>query len=72
MPKSLPKASKRVTGFFMGVLNRYAKFRHDKEVRKRKRQFEKTVGYEEVPDTTEDTDEDYSDISVHENNNEKE
>ena len=76
MPKSLPKASKRVTGFFMGVLNRYARFRHDKEVRKRKRQFEKNVGYEEVPDTTEDTDEDtdedYSDISVHENNNEKE
>jgi hypothetical protein len=76
MPKSLPKASKRVTGFFMGVLNRYARFRHDKEVRKRKRQFEKTVDYGEVSDTTEDTaddtDEDYSDISVHENNNEKE
>ena len=76
MPKSLPKASKRVTGFFMSGLNRYARFRHDKEVRKRKRQFEKNVGYEEVPDTTEDTDEDtdedYSDISVHENNNKKE
>jgi hypothetical protein len=55
----------------MGGFKLYARFRHDKEVRKRKRQFEKNGGYEEVPDTTEDTDEDYSDISVHENNNEK-
>ena len=76
MPKSLPKVGKRVTKFFLGGIGRYGKFLANKEVRKRKRQFEKNVGYEEVPDTTEDidedTDEDYSDISVHENNNEKE
>jgi hypothetical protein len=75
MPKSLPKAGKRVTGFFMGGFKLYAKFRHDKEVRKRKKQFEKNGGYEEVPDTSEYEDdyedEDYGDINIHEDNNEK-
>ena len=67
MPKTLPKVGKRVTGFFMGILNRYSNFRHDKEVRKRKKQFEKNVGYEEVPDSAE-----YDDIDIYEDNNEKE
>ena len=73
MPKSLPKASKRVTGFFMGGFKLYAKFRHDKEVRKRKRQFEKNVGYEEGPDSSEYEDdyEDFVDINIHKDNNEK-
>ena len=75
MPKTLPKVGKRVTGFFMGILNRYSNFRHDKEVRKRKKQFEKNVGYEEVPDSAEYEDdyedEDYGDINIHEDNNEK-
>ena len=71
MPKSLPKASKRVTGFFMGGFKLYAKFIHDKEVRKRKKQFEKNGGYEEVPNTSEYEDEDFVDINIHKDNNEK-
>jgi hypothetical protein len=73
MPKSLPKASKRVTGFFMGGFKLYTKFRHDKEVRKRKKQFEKNGGYEEVPDSSEYEDdyEDFVDINIHKDNNEK-
>jgi len=77
MPKSASKAGKRVTGFFMGILNRYSKFRHDKEVRKREKQFQKNVGYEEVPDSAEyeddyeDEDEDFVDINIHKDNNEK-
>ena len=70
MPKSLPKVSKKVKGFFMGGIKGYAKFRHDKEVRKRKRQFEKTMGYEEGSELIDI--EDYTDINVHEDNNEKE
>lgn len=75
MPKSASKAGKRVTGFFMGILNRYSKFRHDKEVRKREKQFQKNVGYEEVPDSAEYEDdyedEDFVDINIHKDNNEK-
>ena len=67
MPKSLPKVSKFSSGFFMGIVKRYGNFLVGKEVRKRKRQFEKNVGYEEVPDTTE-----YDDIDIYEDNNEKE
>ena len=70
MPKSLPKVSKKVKGFFMGGIKGYAKFRHDKEVRKRKRQFEKSVGYEEGSELIDI--EDYTEINVHEKNNEKE
>ena len=70
IPKSLPKASKKVKGFFMGGIKGYAKFRHDKEVRKRKRQFEKNQGYEEGSELIDI--EDYTDINVHEDNNEKE
>jgi hypothetical protein len=70
MPKSLPKVSKKVKGFFMGGIKGYAKFKHDKEVRKRKRQFEKTMGYEEGSELIDI--EDYTDINVHEDNNEKE
>ena len=67
MPKSLPKVSKWLSGFFIGIVKRYGNFLAAKEVRKRKRQFEKNVGYEEVPDTTE-----YDDIDIYEDNNEKE
>ena len=70
MPKSLPKVSKKVKGFFMGGIKGYAKFKHDKEVRKRKRQFEKTMGYEEGSELIDI--EDYTEINVHEKNNEEE
>ena len=75
MPKSLPKAGKRVTRFFLGGIERYGKFLANKEIRKRKKQFEKNGGYEEVPDTSEYEDdyedEDHGDINIHEDNNEK-
>jgi len=70
MPKSLPKVSKKVKGFFMGGVKGYAKFKHDKEVRKRKRQFEKSMGYEEGSELIDI--EDYTEINVHEKNNEEE
>jgi hypothetical protein len=67
-----------VTKFFLGGIGRYGKFLANKEVRKRKRQFEKNGGYEEVPDPFgyeddyEDVDGDLVDITIHEDNNEKE
>ena len=69
IPKSLPKASKRVTGFFMGGFKLYANFRRKKELKKRERQFKKNGGYEEVPDPAEY--EDFVDINIHKDNNEK-
>jgi hypothetical protein len=72
IPKALPKVSKGFKNFFVNLLNRYGKFRHDREVRKRKRQFEKNRGYEDGSDLVDVTDyEEYSDIEVHENNKEE-
>jgi len=77
IPKSLPKAGKRVTKFFMGTIKMYSKFLANKEIRKRKKQFEKNGGYVEVPDPFgyeddyEDVDGDLVDIHIHEDNNEK-
>ena len=44
-PKHLPKVTKKFKGFFINVLNSYAKFRHDREIKKRERQFEQSVSY---------------------------
>jgi len=70
MPKSLPKVSKKVKGFFMGGIKGYGNLLAKKEIRKRKRQFEKNQGYEEGSELIDI--EDYTDINVHEDNNEKE
>lgn len=70
MPKSLPKVSKKLSGLFMGIIKRYGNFLAAKEVRKRKKQFEKNLGYEEGSELNDI--EDYSDINVHKKNNEKE
>jgi hypothetical protein len=73
LPKSLPKVTSKFRNFFVGLLNRYGKYRHDKEVRKRKRQFEKNAGYEEdsklvnVVDYEETSE--FDDVEVHDNNN---
>ena len=48
----------------------YGNFLAAKEVRKRKKQFEKNQGYEEGSELNDI--EDYSDINVHKKNNEKE
>jgi len=72
LPKSLPKVTKKFKNFFTGLIYRYGKFRHDREVRKRKKQFERNLGYEEdselinVVDYEEEV---VNDIEVHENNN---
>lgn len=44
-PKHLPKVSKKFKGFFINILNSYAKFKYDREIKKRERQFEKNVEY---------------------------
>ena len=44
-PKHLPTVSKKFKGFFINILNSYAKFKYDREIKKRERQFEKNVEY---------------------------
>ena len=76
MPKSLPKVSKRVVEIFMLPVKKYSLFRHDREVKRRKRQFEKNMAYEEDTVSSDieedDEDEDSNDITIYKNNNEKE
>ena len=47
MPKSLPKVTKKIKNFFIGILNMYAKFVYNKKIKKRENQFGKTDSYEE-------------------------
>ena len=70
LPKSLPKVSKKFKAFLMSGFTIYASFKLKREVKKRKRQFEKNQGYEEGSELIDI--EDYTDINVHEDNNEKE
>ena len=42
MPKSLPKVTKKIKNFFIGILNMYAKFVYNKKIKKRENQFGKT------------------------------
>ena len=61
-------------GFLLGILNRYAKFKHDREVKKREKEFYKNATYEKESEIVNSVDyEEYSDkfndIDVHENNN---
>lgn len=67
LPKTLPKVSKSIKNFFINMLNRYAKFRHDKEVRKRKKQFEKTINY--VEDDNEENE--FSEVEIYDNESKK-
>jgi|TARA_R110000751_G_scaffold88928_2_gene175637 predicted membrane protein len=70
LPKSLPKVSKKFKAFLMSGFTIYASFKLKREAKKRKRQFEKNQGYEEGSELIDI--EDYTDINVHEDNNEKE
>ena len=76
IPKSLPRASKRLSDFLMGGFKRYSTYRQDKEIKRRNKQFAKNVGYDKVPDPAEYEDdyedEDFVDVTIHEDNNEKE
>ncbi len=80
LPKSLPKVSNFFKNLFMGILNRYAKFKHDREVKKRKQQFEKNRGYEEnselvevsdIKEKNDETSEEFVDINIYEKKNNK-
>lgn len=44
-PKHLPKVTKKFKGFFINLLNSYGKFKYNREIKKRERQFEKNVKY---------------------------
>ena len=64
LPKSLPKITQKFKGFFVGILQRYGKFIHDREVRKRKKQFEKNRGYTTDPNGIE-----IDEVELFDNNN---
>ncbi len=70
MPKSLPKVSKKFKAFLMSGFTIYASFKLKRDLKKRKRQFEKNQGYEEGSELIDI--EDYTEINVHKDNNEKE
>lgn len=64
LPKSLPKISKKIKGFFMGLLNSYGKFLHNREVKKRNKQFEKNREYTTDPKGIE-----IDEVEIFDNNN---
>jgi len=66
LPKSLPKATKKLKSGVMYVFQKYADFKTKKILKKREQQFNKNRGYEEGSDLIDI--EDLSDINVHENN----
>jgi hypothetical protein len=64
LPKLLPKVSKKFKGFFMGILRIYGRFIHDREVKKRKKQFEKNREY-----TTDTKGIEIEEVELFDNNN---
>ena len=78
-PKHLPKVTKKFKGFFINLLNSYGKFKYNREIKKRERQFEKNVKYtdkvenkkvDEVEKQKESVDEvqtEFDDIEIFEN-----
>ncbi len=64
-PKFLPKITNRFKNFFIGLMDRYSKFKYNREVKKREMQFSTNRGYEEGSELVE-----VSDVEVHDNNNE--
>ena len=73
LPKFLPKVSKKVKDFFIGIINFYGKFKYNREIKKRKKQFDQNLGYEKGSDLVEVSNYKeefkFDDIEVHENNN---
>jgi hypothetical protein len=68
-PKSLPKATKKLKSVGMFFVEKYVKFKYKKEMRRRKKQFGKNKGYEEGSELVDV--ENYTDINVHEKNNDE-
>lgn len=47
LPKSLPKVRKKFFNFFTRILNVYGKFKYNKEIKKREKQFGENISYDE-------------------------
>ena len=71
LPKSLPKVTKKLKGFFMSILNGYAKFRYNREIKKRENQFSENVDYVEELKNDSDKNKDFDDIEIFEQKNNK-
>lgn len=69
LPKSLPKVTKKLKSVGMFFVEKYVKFKYKKEMRRRKKQFGKNKGYEEGSELVDV--ENYTDINVHEKNNDE-
>jgi hypothetical protein len=71
LPKSLPKVTKKLKGFFMSLLKGYAKFKHNREIKKRENQFSKNVDYVEELKKDSEKNKDFDDIEIFEQKNNK-
>ena len=71
LPKSLPKVTKKLKGFFMSILNGYAKFRYNREIKKRENQFSENVDYVEELKKDSEKNKDFDDIEIFEQKNNK-
>ena len=71
LPKSLPKVTKKLKGFFMSILNGYAKFKYNREIKKRENQFSENVDYVEELKNDSDKNKDFDDIEIFEQKNNK-
>ena len=71
LPKSLPKVTKKLKGFFMSLLNGYAKFRYNREIKKRENQFSENVDYVEELKKDSEKNKDFDDIEIFEQKNNK-
>ena len=73
LPKSLPKVTKKFKGFFINLFTIYGIFRHNREIKKRQRQFEKNVNYveelekEESVEKVDKVKSDFDDIKIFKN-----
>jgi hypothetical protein len=69
LPKSLPKVTKKFKGFFINLLNSYAKFKYNREIKKRESQFEKNVKYTDKVENekVDEVQTEFDDIEIFEN-----
>ena len=71
LPKSLPKVTKKLKGFFMSILNGYAKFKYNRKIKKRENQFSENVDYVEELKKDSEKNKDFDDIEIFEQKNNK-
>ena len=68
-PKKLPKITKKLKGTLKSIVTKYAKFKYNREMRKRQKQFGENKGYHKDSDLVDI--EILDGIKVHENNKKK-